>query len=126
MAGFVSKPSWSVGTSGDYLSGGRAGPFIFTAAEGSYERQIDLRTSGGAGAKYRFINNERTRLDVSLAALLDRTTRVPEGASSRRSRPLAGGPRGCGRVALWEMRRSCSWSRSSVRTWTIWMIVRGT
>jgi hypothetical protein len=70
---FVSKRSWTVETSGDYLPGGRASPFIFTTAEGSYERQIDLRTSGGAGAKYRFIDNERTRLDVSLAALLERT-----------------------------------------------------
>jgi hypothetical protein len=70
---FVSKRSWIVETSGDYLPGGRASPFIFATAEGSYERQIDLRTSGGAGAKYRFIDSERTRLDASLAALLERT-----------------------------------------------------
>lgn len=70
---FVNKRSWTVETSADYLPGGRASPFIFVTAEGSMERQIDLRTSGGAGAKYRFIDRERTRLDASIAALLERT-----------------------------------------------------
>jgi hypothetical protein len=70
---FVNKRSWTVETSADYLPGGRASPFIFATAEGSYERQIDLRTSGGAGVKYRFIDSERTRLDASVAALAERT-----------------------------------------------------
>jgi hypothetical protein len=80
---FVSKRAWSVETSGDYLPGGRASPFIFATAEGSYERQIDLRTSGGAGAKYRFIDSERSRLDASVAALLERTAaRARDGGES--------------------------------------------
>jgi hypothetical protein len=70
---FVAKRAWSVETSVDYLPGGRASPFIFATSEGSLERQIDMRTSGGAGAKYRFIDTERTRLDASLAALMERT-----------------------------------------------------
>jgi hypothetical protein len=77
---FVAKRAWSVETSVDYLPGGRASPFVFGTAEGSLERQIDMRTSGGAGAKYRFIDTERTRLDASLAALLERTDpRVRDG-----------------------------------------------
>jgi hypothetical protein len=77
---FVNKRSWSVETSADYLPGGRASPFIFATSEGSYERQIDLRISGGAGGKYRFIDSDRARLDASLAALLERTDpRIRDG-----------------------------------------------
>jgi hypothetical protein len=74
---FVNKRSWTVETSADYLPGGRASPFIFATAEGSYERQIALRVSGGAGGKYRFIDTDRTRLDASIAALLERTDPRP-------------------------------------------------
>lgn len=70
---FVNKRSWIVQTSADYLPGGRVSPFVFATAEGSYERQIDFRTSGGAGAKYRFVDNDRSRIDFSLAALIERT-----------------------------------------------------
>jgi hypothetical protein len=78
---FVNKRSWSTDFSADYLPGGRLSPFVFTTAEGSYERQIDLRVSGGAGGKYRFIDTERTRLDASVAALLERTSpRAPPDA----------------------------------------------
>ena len=80
---FVNKRSWTFQTSADYLPGGRLSPFIFATAEGSYERQIDFRTSGGAGAKYRFVDNEQTRVDFSLAALLERTDpRQPAGLDS--------------------------------------------
>jgi hypothetical protein len=70
---FVSKRSWTADTSLDYLPGGRVSPFLFATAEGSFERQIDLRTSGGAGAKYRFVDTGRTRVDASVAVLLERT-----------------------------------------------------
>jgi hypothetical protein len=70
---YVNKRSWTLETSADYLPGGRASPFLFVTAEGSLERQIDLRTSGGAGAKYRFVDTDRTRLDASMAALMERT-----------------------------------------------------
>lgn len=75
---FVSKRSWTAETSLDYLPGGRASPFMFATAEGSFERQIALRTSGGAGGKYRFVDSEATRLDVSVAALLERTDPRPQ------------------------------------------------
>jgi hypothetical protein len=81
---FVNKRSWMVETNADYLPGGRASPFIFVTTEGSLERQIDLRTSGGAGGKYRFIDTERSRLDASLAALVERTDpREREGIAAR-------------------------------------------
>ncbi|HWV58126.1 MAG TPA: DUF481 domain-containing protein [Longimicrobiales bacterium] len=80
---FVNKRSWAFQTSADYLPGGRLSPFLFATAEGSYERQIDFRTSGGVGAKYRFVDNERTRVDFSLAALLERTDpRQPAGVDA--------------------------------------------
>lgn len=75
---FVNKRSWTAETSLDYLPGGRASPFVFLTAEGSFERQIELRTSGGAGAKYRFIDSDATRLDVSVAALIERTDPRPQ------------------------------------------------
>lgn len=70
---YVSKRSWIFQTNADYLPEGRVSPFVFATAEGSLERQIDVRTSGGAGAKYRFVDNERSRVDFSLAALVERT-----------------------------------------------------
>lgn len=70
---FVNKRAWSAQMSTDYLPSGRFSPFVFVAAEGSLQRQIDTRTSGGAGGRYRFIDDERSRLDLSLAALAERT-----------------------------------------------------
>lgn len=70
---FVNKRSWSAETALDYRPEERVSPFVFGSAEGSLERQIDLRLSGGAGAKYSFIDSETARLDLSLAALAERT-----------------------------------------------------
>lgn len=70
---FVNKRSWTAQLSADYLPSGRFSPFVFGAAEGSLQRQIDMRTSGGAGGRYRFVDNERSRVDLSLAALAERT-----------------------------------------------------
>lgn len=91
---FVAKRSWSVETSADYLPGGRVSPFVFAAAEGSFERQLALRTSGGAGAKYRFIDSDAARLDVSLAALMERTE----------PRPQAGAPADATSLGRWSAR----------------------
>lgn len=77
---FVNKRSWNANTSLDYRPQARVSPFVFVSGEGAFERQIDLRLSGGAGAKYHIVRNERSRLDVSLAALVERTDpRVPAG-----------------------------------------------
>lgn len=70
---FVNKRSWTAQTALDYRPQAKVSPFVFASAEGSFERQIDSRVSGGAGAKYRFVNSETGKLDVSLAALIERT-----------------------------------------------------
>lgn len=75
---FVAKRSWDVEGSVDYHPYGRVSPFVFGIVESSFERKIDVRFSGGAGAKATAIRNERTRLDLSAAALVEHT-RVRDG-----------------------------------------------
>ncbi|HSG48818.1 MAG TPA: DUF481 domain-containing protein [Longimicrobiales bacterium] len=76
---FVNKRSWVLGTELDYEIR-KWSPFVFVTGEGSLKRQIDLRVSGGAGARYTFIRNDDTRLDVSVAVLAERTdARAEEG-----------------------------------------------
>jgi hypothetical protein len=70
---FVNKRSWNAASSLDYRPQARVSPFVFVSGEGGLERQIDLRLSGGAGAKYHIVRSERSRLDASLAALVERT-----------------------------------------------------
>lgn len=70
---FVNKRSWAASTALDYKPEGKVSPFLFADAEGSLERQIALRLSTGLGAKYRFVDTDETGLDVSLAALVERT-----------------------------------------------------
>jgi Protein of unknown function, DUF481 len=70
---FVNKRAWSADGALNYRPGGRFSPFLFVRSEGSFERQIDLRLSTGVGAKLRFVRTERSRLDVSLAVLAERT-----------------------------------------------------
>jgi hypothetical protein len=77
---FVNKRSWTTSLSADYMPEDRFSPFVFSSAEGSLERQIDLRVSGGAGGKLKIVRGERANLDVSLAALVERTDpRAVEG-----------------------------------------------
>lgn len=71
-ASFVNKRSWLLGVELDYEIG-KWSPFVFGTGEGSLKRQIDLRVSGGAGARYTFIRNDVTRFDVSGAILAERT-----------------------------------------------------
>jgi glycyl-tRNA synthetase len=70
---FVNKRAWQSSLSMDYRPEARVSPFVFVTGEGSLERQIDHRWSGGAGARYRFVRSDDRRLDVSLAALVERT-----------------------------------------------------
>lgn len=75
---FVSQRAWSVQVNADYMPSGRFSPFLFGTAEGSLQRQIDSRVSGGIGGRYRFIDRDNARVDFSLAALLERTdARMP-------------------------------------------------
>ncbi len=70
---YVNKRSWTSGLNLDYTPSGRVNPFLSLTGEGSFERRIDLRVSAGVGARYRFVRNEQGRLDLSLAALVERT-----------------------------------------------------
>ncbi len=76
---FVNRRSWVVDGALDYRPFAPLSPFAFVSAESSLESRIDRRYSGGAGGKYTFIRGEVDRLDVSLAALGERTTPRPEG-----------------------------------------------
>lgn len=70
---FVSQRAWSADISADFLPSGSFSPFLFATAEGSFQRQIDTRVSGGIGGKYRFVDRQNARVDLSIAALLERT-----------------------------------------------------
>lgn len=70
---FVNKRSWLSQTSIDYLPQGIFNPFVFGIAEGSLQRQIEMRRSGGAGARVRFIDNARTLFDFSVAGSIEHT-----------------------------------------------------
>ena len=68
----------------DYRPHSRFSPFLLVSGEGSLARRIDRRVSGGFGAKVRFVDEEASKLDFSVAALLERTdftgTDVASGA----------------------------------------------
>ncbi len=70
--GFVSNRAWSSGAVLDYNMD-RWAPFIFATVEGSLARSIDSRLTGGLGAKYKFVDSETSKVDLSLAALVERT-----------------------------------------------------
>lgn len=65
---FVNKRSWSTDMTLDYSMDPFV-PFLFGGAEGSIERQIDLRLSGGAGTRLTLVRNEGSRVDVSVGLL---------------------------------------------------------
>lgn len=75
----VSKRSWLGTGTVDYRPFERISPFLIGNVESSLEQRIALRYSGGAGAKYTFVENERTEASFSLAMLAERT-RVADGA----------------------------------------------
>ena len=70
---FVSSRSWTTEAEVDYQAG-RWQPFVFATADGSLQRQIDLRISSGAGVGYEIIEEtDEASFDASLAALVERT-----------------------------------------------------
>lgn len=69
----VIKRSWEIDGSVDYEPFERWHPFVFGKVESSLEKQIDLRYDGGAGATYTVLRDERTRFDLSVALLAERT-----------------------------------------------------
>ncbi len=75
----VNNRSWS-GLAGLDYDAGQWSPFFFGSAEGSFERAIDLRMSGGVGARYTFVEEDVSRVDVSLATTAEYTRpRAVEG-----------------------------------------------
>lgn len=79
----VNQRSWATSGNLDYQPAARFSPFVQANAEGSFERQIDRRFSGGIGAKLKFLNRGDRQLDVSVAALLERTEpRVGPGVAA--------------------------------------------
>lgn len=70
---FVNKRAWQAAMTLDYLPAARVSPFAIVNGEGSLSRQIDRRLSGGFGAKVRFVDTSVSKLDLSAAALLERT-----------------------------------------------------
>jgi hypothetical protein len=72
-ATFVSRRSWSGSMNLDYMPYDLLSPFVLTTVESSLEARIDLRMSGGAGAKLSLVRQETRKLDFSLAVLGERT-----------------------------------------------------
>jgi hypothetical protein len=68
----VNQRAWGAGLELDYQLGKWA-PFVYGSGEGSLQRQIDLRLAGGAGVRYRFLDTEQTRLNLSVAVQGERT-----------------------------------------------------
>jgi hypothetical protein len=101
---FVSNRSWS-GLAGLDYEAGRWSPFFFGSAEGSFERAIDLRLSGGAGARYTFADDEEKRLDFSLATTAEYTRpRAVEGEMRPETWLARLSARGRARRAFWDER----------------------
>lgn len=70
---YISQRGWTLSSSLDYEPEARLSPFALLNAEGSLARGIDRRLSGGLGAKVRFVDQSTKSLDLSVAALLERT-----------------------------------------------------
>ena len=92
----VSKRSWLATGTVDYRPFERISPFLISNIESSLEKRIDLRYSGGAGAKYTFVATERAEASFSLAMLAERT-RVADDAPAPDRASLA---RWSGRLRL--------------------------
>lgn len=101
---FVNNRSWMVLAGLDYEADAWS-PFFFGSSEGSFERAIDLRMTGGVGSRYNFIRNDRTRLDLSVALTAEFTRPRGSGGQTVEDNWLARWSiRGRTRRDLWEGR----------------------
>lgn len=66
--------SWNLGATADYLPFATVSYFGVAGAESSFQREIDLRLTGGAGVKYTFVRSDASLFDTSVALLAERTT----------------------------------------------------
>lgn len=69
----VNRRAWIAGSSLDFRPHGVVSPFVFGTLEYSLQKRIDQRFSGGAGGKLTFVRNGPSLLDLSAAALAERT-----------------------------------------------------
>lgn len=60
---------WKAAAKMDLVPSGRWSPFLFANLSGDELRRIDLRSEGGAGAKYTFVGGEERELSLSVAGL---------------------------------------------------------
>jgi hypothetical protein len=103
---FVNKRSWAAGATYDHRPYARWSPFALGRVESSYEKRIELRYNVGAGAKLRLLVNERSRADVSVALLAERTnpadvvSEKPELLARWSARARASRSFGDGRISL--------------------------
>lgn len=74
---YVNKRSWNSKLDLDYAPGARVNPYFSLSGEGSFERRINLRLSGGMGARYHISQSRNGRVDFSVAALVERTEARP-------------------------------------------------
>ena len=70
---FVNRRSWLFTLSSDLWPHARQSAFLTGSYESSFERRIRSRTNAGVGHKIAFVRTPRSRLDVSLAILAERS-----------------------------------------------------
>lgn len=69
----VNKRSWEVGSNLSYRGFSRVNPYLFGKGLSSLEKKIARRYNAGAGGRVTVLDDERSRLDFSLAVLAERT-----------------------------------------------------
>ena len=69
----VTKRLWLGSFTADYRPFAPTSPFVFASIESSLEKRIEVRYSGGIGAKQTFVRTERTESSLSVALLGERT-----------------------------------------------------
>lgn len=72
--GRLTHRSWNLGGAADYLPFATVSYFGVLGAESSFQREIDLRLTGGGGIKYTFVRSDASLFDTSVALLAERTT----------------------------------------------------
>lgn len=72
---FVVNRAWDLEGSLDWRPYAILSPFVSGQVESSLQRRIDFRFDLGGGAKYTFAQSDRSRVDLSVALLAERTFR---------------------------------------------------
>lgn len=116
--------SWNLGGTADHRPFAPVSYFAITGAESSFQREIDLRLSGGAGVKYTFVRSDASLLDASVALLAERTTFDAPPDTGPVIGPEAPDPRDAETLARWSWRfrakRSIDDDRITFESTTFW------